>query len=54
MRIRFAFGLICLFLLFALRPAANAQTVNGNNDAAFAVGGWPTLLHCCWGTRTVG
>lgn len=40
MRIRFAFGLICLFPLFALRPAANAQTVNGNNDAAFAVGKW--------------
>jgi hypothetical protein len=29
-----------LSLLFALRPAANAQTVNGNNDAAFAVGKW--------------
>ncbi len=40
MRIRFAFGLICLFLLFSLRPSANAQTVNGNNDAAFAVGKW--------------
>jgi len=40
MWIRFAFGLICLFLLFFLRPAANAQTVNGNNDAAFAVGKW--------------
>ena len=40
MRIRFAFGLIWLFLLFFLRPAANAQTVNGNNDAAFAVGKW--------------
>jgi hypothetical protein len=40
MRIKFGFGLICLFLLFALRPSANAQTVNGNNDAAFAVGKW--------------
>jgi len=40
MRIRFAFGLICLFFLFSLRPAANAQTVNGNNDAAFAIGKW--------------
>ena len=40
MRIRFAFGLICLFLLFFLRSATNAQTVNGNNDAAFAVGKW--------------
>ena len=40
MRIKFAFGLICLFLLFAIRPAANAQTVNGNNDAAFGVGKW--------------
>jgi hypothetical protein len=40
MRIRFAVGSICLFLLFILRPAANAQTVTGNNDAAFAVGKW--------------
>src|ERR1039458_2271491 len=40
MRIRFAFGLIWLFPLFALQPTANAQTVNGNNDAAFAVGKW--------------
>ena len=40
MRIRLAFGLICLFLLFILRPAANAQTVNGNINAAFAVGKW--------------
>jgi hypothetical protein len=37
MRIRLA---ACLFLLFVLRPAVNAQTVNGNIDAAFAVGGW--------------
>jgi hypothetical protein len=37
---RFAFGLICLFLLLVLRPAANAQTVNGNINAAFAVGKW--------------
>ena len=40
MRIRFAVGLICLFLPFVLQPAANAQTVNGNIDAAFAVGKW--------------
>ena len=33
-------ALILFFLLFVLRPAANAQTVNGNNDAAFAVGKW--------------
>jgi hypothetical protein len=26
--------------LFSLLPAANAQTVNGNIDAAFAVGKW--------------
>ena len=26
--------------LFSLPPAANAQTVNGNNDVAFAVGKW--------------
>jgi len=36
---RSRFGLICLFLLFVL-PAANAQTVNGNMDAAFASGRW--------------
>ena len=40
MRIRFAVGLICLFLRFVLQPAANAQTVNGNIDAAFAIGRW--------------
>src|SRR5208282_3343042 len=40
MRTGFAVGLICLFLLFVLRPAANAQTVNGNIDFAFAVGRW--------------
>src|SRR6266852_6684267 len=40
MRIRFAVGLICLFLPFVLQPAANAQTVNGNIDAVFAVGKW--------------
>src|SRR2546425_5613588 len=40
MRIRFAVRLICLFLLFVLRPAANAQTVNGNINGAFAVGRW--------------
>jgi hypothetical protein len=33
-------ALILLFLLFVSGPAANAQTVNGNNDAAFAVGKW--------------
>lgn len=33
-------GLMCLFLLFALQPAANAQTVNGSINAAFAVGKW--------------
>lgn len=40
MRVRFALGFVCLFVLFVWRPAANAQTVNGNNDAAFAVGKW--------------
>jgi len=40
MRIRFGVSLICWFLLFVLRPAANAQTVNGNINAAFAVGKW--------------
>lgn len=40
MRIRFAVGLICLFLVSVLRPAADAQTVNGNINAAFAVGKW--------------
>ena len=40
MAVRLAFGLICLFLLSVLRPAANAQTVNGSNDEAFAVGRW--------------
>jgi len=34
------FGLICLFLLFVWRPAANAQTVNGDIDTAFAIGRW--------------
>jgi hypothetical protein len=29
-----------LFLLFTLQPSAKAQTVNGNLDAAFAVGKW--------------
>jgi hypothetical protein len=33
-------ALILLFLLFVSGPAANAQTVNGNSDAAFAVGKW--------------
>jgi hypothetical protein len=40
MRIRFGVSLICLLLLFVLWPAANAQTVNGNINAAFAVGKW--------------
>jgi hypothetical protein len=40
MRIRFRVGLICWFLLFVLQQAANAQTVNGNINAAFAVGKW--------------
>jgi len=40
MRIRFGVGLICWFLLFVLQPAANAQTVKGNINAAFAVGKW--------------
>ena len=40
MMIRFGVGLICWFLLFALRPTANAQTVNGDIDAAFAIGRW--------------
>jgi hypothetical protein len=40
MKIRLAIGLVCLFLMFILRPAANAQTVNGNINAAFAVGRW--------------
>ena len=31
---------VTLFLLFVLAAAANAQTVNGNLDAAFAVGKW--------------
>ena len=31
---------LMLFLLFALPAAANAQTVNGSLDAAFAVGKW--------------
>ncbi len=31
---------VTLFLLFVLPAAANAQTVNGNVDAAFAVGKW--------------
>jgi len=31
---------LMLFLLFALPRAANAQTVNGSLDAAFAVGKW--------------
>ena len=29
-----------MFPLFLSRPAANARTVNGSNDAAFAVGKW--------------
>jgi hypothetical protein len=33
-------ALIVVFLLLVWRPAMNAQTVNGNNDAAFAVGKW--------------
>jgi hypothetical protein len=37
-RIRFGVGLICWFLLFVL--ATHAQTVNGDNDAAFAIGKW--------------
>lgn len=40
MRIRFAVVLICWSLLLVLQPTANAQTVNGNIDAAFAVGRW--------------
>src|SRR5437660_252602 len=40
MRVRFGIGLICWFLLFVLGPAANAQTVNGDIDAAFAIGRW--------------
>jgi hypothetical protein len=40
MRIKFAVSLICLFIVFVFRPAANAQTVNGSVDAAFAVGRW--------------
>lgn len=31
---------LMLFLLLALPTAANAQTVNGNLDAAFAIGKW--------------
>ncbi|HEX8881170.1 MAG TPA: hypothetical protein VF749_14120 [Candidatus Acidoferrum sp.] len=31
---------LMLFLLFVLPTAANAQTVNGNLDAAFAIGKW--------------
>src|SRR6516164_8401862 len=31
---------LTLFLLFALPRAANAQTVNGSLDAAFALGKW--------------
>src|SRR5215467_2535091 len=31
---------LMLFLLFVLPASANAQTVNGNADAAFAVGKW--------------
>jgi hypothetical protein len=38
MRIGFGVSLICWFLLFV--PAAHAQTVNGNINAAFAVGKW--------------
>lgn len=37
---RFRVGLTCWFLMFVFRPAANAQTVNGNINAAFAVGKW--------------
>ena len=40
MMIRFGVGLICWLLLFVFRPAGNAQTVNGNINAAFAVGKW--------------
>src|SRR6266849_3171374 len=40
MMIRFAVVFMCLFLLFVLPPVAEAQTVNGNTDAAFAVGRW--------------
>jgi hypothetical protein len=40
MRINFGVGLVCWFLLFVLQPAANAQTVKGNINAAFAVGRW--------------
>ncbi|MBZ5525125.1 MAG: hypothetical protein LAP21_23105 [Acidobacteriia bacterium] len=29
-----------MVVLIALQPAATAQTVNGNNDVAFAVGKW--------------
>ena len=31
---------LMLFLLFILPTTANSQTVNGNLDAAFAVGKW--------------
>ena len=31
---------LMLFLLFVFPAAANAQTVNGNLDAAFAIGKW--------------
>jgi hypothetical protein len=34
------FGLICLFVLFVWQPAADAQTVNGNVNVAFAIGKW--------------
>jgi len=40
MRIRFGIGLIFWFVVFVLGPAANAQTVNGDINAAFAVGKW--------------
>lgn len=40
MRIIFAVSLTCLLFLFVLPPAPNAQTVNGNINAAFAVGRW--------------
>ena len=33
-------GSACWFLLFVLQPAASAQTVNGDINAAFAVGRW--------------
>jgi hypothetical protein len=38
------FGLIYLFLAFVLQPGADAQTVKGNINVAFAVGKWRESL----------